>query len=295
MPGTGVRLRIPEALLEAASNRRLVPFIGAGFSKNISPDIPDASCLIEIAARTTGIDPRLLRIHSDNDYMIAAEYLELAGTLNDAVADLNRLIHDGKYSVEASRPHIQLTEIQCTTIFTTNWDHWIERAFEKTGVSLHTVREAADLLAASHTLSCPSYPDASTTLIKYHGDINHQGSIVFSIRSYFDRILERSPLDTVFEAESLSKSLLFIGYSFSDPNLRLLWYKLLRHRQALASKWRDTEFPKSFLIATGRNPLFVRWLARLGIQVIDVDPTPAKLKDSIEQLLDAVIGAQRRA
>src|SRR5689334_21970176 len=130
MTDTGIKVDIPSALIEAARARSLNLFIGAGFSKNVSHDIPSANQVILIAARYAGIDDRLLSIHANDDYMLVAEYLEIEGALQQAIAELERVLHDKAYLVTASRPHIQLTQMECSTIFTTNWDWWIEKAFE---------------------------------------------------------------------------------------------------------------------------------------------------------------------
>lgn len=51
----------PKHLLNAAAERRLLPMIGAGFSKNIDPKIPDWGEVINIAAEDLGYDPEIMR------------------------------------------------------------------------------------------------------------------------------------------------------------------------------------------------------------------------------------------
>ena len=304
MTDTGIQVDTPADLLRSAENRRLVLFLGAGFSKNISPCIPDASHLISIAASHARIDRRLLATHASNDYMLVAEYLQIQRKLDPAISELAALIHDRAFSVQFSRPHIQLTEIDCSSIFTTNWDSWIEQAFQHRRFPYTVIRDIADLVAPSSRNAHESgsqrpklrsrtrvFPE--TAIVKYHGDLKSPQSIVFSIRSYFDRIIERSALDSLLETELLTKSFLFIGYSFSDPNLRLIWYKLLHQKRLLESISSSARFPASYLVTSGYNPVFNEWMLHLGIVPISLDPTPDKLKPSVEKLLDDIIGAQR--
>src|SRR6185295_7289584 len=117
MPDTGIRIITPPKLIDAARSRDLAIFVGAGFSKNISTEIPDASRLIAIAADHAKIDHRLLSIHTLNDYMLVGEYLEIEGIISAAISELQRIIQDPQHRVELSRPHIQLTGIDCQTIF----------------------------------------------------------------------------------------------------------------------------------------------------------------------------------
>lgn len=297
MSDTGIRLVTPVPLLEFARQRRLVLFLGAGFSKNISPNIPDASKLISIAASHAKFDERLLAIHASNDYMLVAEYLEHQRTLDNVIVDLASRIHDTKYMVRDSRPHIQVTEIDTSSIFTTNWDNWIERAFDHRHKPYKIIRDIADLVSPqdadgsavkkrSRTGSKKVY--RTPLIVKYHGDISNTSSIVFSIRAYFDRIIERNALDSLLESELYTKSFLFIGYSFSDPNLRLILYRLLRQKRNSKAK-----FPPSFIVTNGDNPIVHAWMTHLGISPINVDSAPEKLKPSVEKLLDDIIGAQQ--
>jgi hypothetical protein len=290
MADTGISIDIPDELLVAARDQRLSLFIGAGFSKNISTDIPDASQLIEVAAERAQMDPRLLGLHARGDYMLAAEYLEIVGGLRSALSQLEQKINNSKFSVEKSRPHIQLTELKSTNIFTTNWDSWIEKAFLKQRKPFELVRAPADLLKN------PQQADVRGLhrhrIIKYHGDFAIPESVVFSMRSYFARILNHSVLDSILETDIFANSLLFVGYSFSDPNLRLVWQRILRQRAEL-DEIAMRAVPKSFILSNDVNPIMTAWLQQLGIAVIPVDPTPTKLAASIEYLFDRLIGAQK--
>ena len=292
MTDTGVKIDIPEQLIQAARNRKISLFVGAGFSRNISPTIPDASRLVEFAAQHAKIDKRLLNLHAKGDYMLVAEYLGITGVLRNALATLENQIQDKSYDVSKSRLHVQLTEIDFDNIFTTNWDNWIEKAFEYCKINFDVVRIPAELVNNKVRDNRSDYGrDRATRIIKYHGDFQYPDSIVFTMSSYFSRILEHSPFNSILETDFFSNSFLFLGYSFSDPNLRLIWYRLLRQRSALSQ---DTirQIPKSFIVSNDVNPIMTAWLSELGIGVIQVNPIPSKLASSLEFLLDKIIGAQ---
>lgn len=59
-----------------------------------------------------------------------------------------------------------------------------------------------------------------TQIIKFHGDFDDDSSIVLDETSYFQRLEFETPLDIKFRSDVLGKSVLFIGYSLSDINIR---------------------------------------------------------------------------
>ncbi|TIQ16998.1 SIR2 family protein, partial [Mesorhizobium sp.] len=59
-----------------------------------------------------------------------------------------------------------------------------------------------------------------TQIIKYHGDFDDDASLVLAESDYFERLSFESPLDVKFRADALGRTVLFIGYSMSDMNIR---------------------------------------------------------------------------
>ncbi|MBE0896530.1 SIR2 family protein, partial [Escherichia coli] len=61
-----------------------------------------------------------------------------------------------------------------------------------------------------------------------------------------------TPLDIKFRSDVLGKSVLFIGYSLSDINIRLLFYKL-------SKLWKEQKLeearPKSYIFLPRPNPI----------------------------------------
>lgn len=82
---------------------------------------------------------------------------------------------------------------------------------------------------------------------------------------YFDRLSFASPLDVKFRADALGRTVLFIGYSMSDMNI-----KLLLHRLWLT--WNRSGYerdrPRSFVFMPHPNPVQEAVLGRWGIIVL---------------------------
>ena len=64
-----------------------------------------------------------------------------------------------------------------------------------------------------------------TQIVKYHGDFDDDQSIVIAETDYLD-VLLRIALDIKFRSDALGKTILFIGYSLSDLNIRFLLHRL---------------------------------------------------------------------
>jgi len=65
-------------------------------------------------------------------------------------------------------------------------------------------------------------------IVKFHGSLEVDESLVLTESDYYKRLEFVTPIDIKLRADSLGKSLLFIGYSFSNFNIRYLWFKLRR-------------------------------------------------------------------
>ncbi len=66
-----IRMTLPRPLIDAVAANRLIPFIGAGFSRIFH--LPDWSELIDQIADHTGFDPEVARLYGD--FLQLAEYL----------------------------------------------------------------------------------------------------------------------------------------------------------------------------------------------------------------------------
>src|SRR5690606_22335472 len=69
-------------------------------------------------------------------------------------------------------------------------------------------------------------PPNVTQIVKFHGDFDDDASLVLTETDYFDRLAFDAPLDVKFRSDAMGKTVLFIGYSLSDLNIRLLLHRL---------------------------------------------------------------------
>jgi len=269
---------LPPPLLEAAKEKRLIPFVGAGFSRVF--DLPTWSELIDQVASDTGFDPEIARLYGD--FLQLAEYLILKdGGISKLRSKLDKTFNSDKIDVATSKAHLLLPELKAPKIYTTNWDNLIERAFDHKGEKYNKIVRTHDLKTTD---------TKSSSIIKLHGDFgSSDDTLVFSESHYFERLSFESPLDILLRADMLGNTLLFVGYSLSDINIRYMWFKL----QKLFAQQRPTSprEPFAYIVTAQRNPVFeeiCKESRSIGVLFLDAVDPQTSLIDMLEQLVSQV-------
>ena len=260
-------------LREAHRRGKVVLFVGAGISMNLG--LPPWSALIEHMARELGIDAR--SFGDKGGYLTLAEYFRLRhGSIGPLRSWIDREWHHADVRVETSRIHELLAKGRFPLIYTTNYDRWLEAAFDHHKVKYTKIVSVADLAKLR---------PGATQIIKFHGDLEDDASIVLDESSYFARLDFESPLDIKLRADVLGRSVVFIGYSLADVNIRYLFYKLSRlWKQSVP----DVAQPVSYLFSPSANEVQQAVLAQWGIEMIPLardDPSKALI-----EFLEAVVG-----
>lgn len=117
--------------------------------------------------------------------------------------------------------HRIISRLPIRTVWTTNYDQLMERAWELSGKRVVTKFEDAHL-------SVPD-PALSHTIFKMHGTVQDAPNVVIA-RDDYDLYRKRRPAFlTHLASELVSKRFLFLGLSFTDPNLLALFSWLREH------------------------------------------------------------------
>jgi len=103
-------------------------------------------------------------------------------------------------ALKRSKIHQLIVRLQFPLVYTTNYDHLLERAFSLHGQRFNKTITAKDIARAD-----PSLP----TIVKFHGDLDDEGSLVVTETDYFRRLAFEEPLDIKLTADA--KSLLAFG------------------------------------------------------------------------------------
>lgn len=261
-------------LIEALRKKNVILFVGAGLSMNLG--LPSWDDLINHIAEDLGYDADVFKTYGDN--LSLAEFYEIEkGTIGSLRSWMDQKWHANGIKIDKSIIHKLIYDLDFPIIYTTNYDRWIERTYDLYGKDYRKIVKVNDLVNLN---------PKSTQIIKFHGDFDDDSSIVLTEESYFKRLTFESSLDIKLRSDILGKSILFIGYSLSDINMRYLLYKL----DELWGNNIKNSRPNSFIFLTRPNPVQEAILFKRGIKTINSEnsnPSEAT-KEFLKKLLECV-------
>jgi len=245
-----------EALAKQLANGQVIPFIGAGVSMALG--LPSYASLIEELGGHLGFDAPIFE--QMGDYLTLAEYYHLQKSgLQELQLHLKERWKKSHKEVAASPVHQAIVGLGCKLIYTTNFDDFLEKAHRGTNRRYRTLRSVNDFVDLA---------DDRVHIVKLHGDLRTPSTMVFTESSYFERLAFESPLDIKLRADILGKSLLFIGYSLTDVNIRLLLYRL---QKLWLTGPRPEYRPKSYVFMGRPNEIQSAVLRSRGVEPIDAE------------------------
>lgn len=165
-----------------------------------------------------------------------------------------------------------LTRLPVNTYWTTNYDELLENTLKENN-------RKADVKTTQESLADNIY-DRDAVVYKMHGDVRCPAKAVLTKDDYEIYSTERPLFRTALQGDLISKTFLFIGFSFEDPNLdyilsqiRVLLGESARDHYCFFErvKRQDGESEQDFLYNTAKQDLRVKDLRRYGIQAILLD------------------------
>lgn len=255
MPDRGT-LALDE-LARSIKNRQAILFAGAGLSMAVG--LPSWRELIAQMGEELEVDPKEF-MALDRSYQTLAEYYRLKrGSIGPLRSWMDRNWSVAEDKVKASEVHELIVALDFPIIYTTNYDANLEVAFrlhEKEFVKVTNARDVANVR------------EGVPQIVKFHGDFDDDRSLVLAESDYFERLNFDSPLDIKFRADALGRTILFIGYSMSDLNIRLLLYRLW---QTWRNSGNERERPCSYVFMSRPNPVQEAVLGQWGISPMTGD------------------------
>lgn len=240
--------------------------MGAGASMSVQWDKngaktrgPSWAQLVEQATTLLGFEkPDLARVRGTDLQILEYFKRKHAGQTAKLTNWLSKLMDPPDKDLEASSIHRELARLEkCNLFYTTNFDNFLERAFQ-----LHN---RTHKVVAVEAQMGGGYADC--LIIKFHGDLDHPDQIVLTESDYEKRISLTTAMDHRLRADLLGHVILFLGYSFRDPNVSYLF------RLFTDSFWdKPGSLPgqRAFIVVPDPSDFELELFAARRIQVIPV-------------------------
>jgi hypothetical protein len=239
-------------------------FVGAGMSK--SAGFVDWIGLLSPIAKGLGLDAK-----KESNLIALTQYHINANAANRY--QLNQLLVDNFSDLrEPTENHEILARLPVRTYWTTNYDRLIEKALEADGKRVDAKYTNEQLATTRRGRDAVVY--------KMHGDIEHPDKSILSKDDYERYHHTHEPFITALAGDLVEKTFLFLGFSFTDPNLdyvlgriRARFSQHQRQHYCIAKRRAraDGEKIKDYKYALTKQTLMIQDLLRFNIKTLLVD------------------------
>lgn len=192
---------IKEFVKDLAENNVAV-FAGAGMSKSAGY-VNWAELLRDIATELG------LSVDKEHDLISIAQYHV---NENRGKARINKkILEEFAQEAELTENHKIFARLPVTTFWTTNYDTLVEdslKAANKVVDIKHQIKQLAN-----------TRPKRDVVIYKMHGDVHHPADAILTKEQYESYYKTHESFVTALSGDLISKTFLFVGFSFTDPNL----------------------------------------------------------------------------
>lgn len=242
-------------LAELIKQKKVMLFIGAGISASVN--LPSWSALLGELGEKAGFDREIFQTYGDS--MMLAEYLQIneeSRTKQHLQQRFDISEEQGESLFENKKEeslYSLIEKLDIPVIYTTNFDNMIELYMKHKGKEYCVCSEISDIQKCKHD---------AVRIMKFHGDIsqvNMEDKIVLAESQYYGRMRFDSFMDIQLQADIQKYSILFLGYSLSDINVKMLMY-------IARCRWgKEKQMPKEYIFTATPNEIQKEVFAQNGI------------------------------
>lgn len=228
-----------------------------------------------------------LKIDDEHDLTEVAQYIR---NKSGNRAAINATILDAYGRNVEINPNVRiLTRLPIYTYWTTNYDHLIEDGLKEANRNPDVKIDYKQLSATKR--------DRDTVIYKMHGDVDHVADAVLTKDDYVKYDQEHPFFRSVLQGDLISKTFLFIGFSFEDPDLdailgqiKLLLNENIRNHYCFMKTVTraDCKDDEDYGYQKARQDLSEEDLKRYGIQTIFVEQY-GEITDILSEVEDLVL------
>lgn len=245
---------------------RAAAFLGAGMSAGAG--FVNWKELLKDVARELELD-----ITKEDDLISLAQYyVSYKQSKKPLVEAIIENINTSKDPTEA---HDILARLPLDTYWTTNYDNLIEKALESKRKRIDVKRCDKDLL----------YPvkGSDVVIYKMHGDVSASSNAIITKEDYELYQDTHGSMLNALKGDLTTKSFLFLGYSFNDPDLvdllariRCMVGEEKQEHFAIMRVIKENEYNSTseYEYAKKKRILQISDFKRYGIEIIEIDDYP---------------------
>lgn len=150
-----------------------------------------------------------LNIKTESDLVSLAQYHV---NENRNRTKINRkILEEFTEETEETDNHRIIARLPLSSIWTTNYDELIESSLKKENKVVDVKYNNKQLLVTK--------PKRDIVVYKMHGDVNHPADAILTKEQYEGYHQTHEPFINTLTGELTTKTFLFLGFSFNDPNL----------------------------------------------------------------------------
>lgn len=259
-----IEVFINEFVKDLTANNAAI-FAGAGMSK--AAGYVDWQELMSDIADELGLE-----IDKESDLISLAQF-----HVNEkkSRAKLNRkILEEFIEENEVTENHRILARLPIATYWTTNYDKLLENSLRESNKRVD-VKYGVEQIFNTH-------PRRDAVIYKMHGDVDYPGKAVIAKEDYERYYMTHEPFISALTGDLTTKTFLFIGFSFTDPNLDYVLSRInVKHREEkrdhyffvkrpeLGEKRSETQADLDYNLR--RQRLVINELKRYGIQALVID------------------------
>lgn len=238
-------------------------FAGAGLS--VASGYVNWSELMREIAQELGLD-----VDRETNLVAIAQY-HLNERRNRSRIN-QKIVNEFSVGHTLNENHEILARLPIATYWTTNYDRMIETALETAG-KVVDVKHTVDHLKTTQR-------GRQVVVYKMHGDVSDPDRAVLTKDDYEGYFRDREPFVTALTGDLVSKTILFLGFSFTDPNIDYVMSRIRvvlrqqpkQHYCILRREARKSREKRStFEYRQRQQEYFVKDLARIGIHALMVN------------------------
>ncbi len=267
-------------------------FAGAGLS--IPAGFADWRKLLKEIAEDLQLD-----IEREHDLVAVAQYEVNRKGTRDSLDEA--IVRQFNREARLTENHRVIARLPIDTVWTTNYDKVLEQAFRE-------ANKRPDIKIAVQQLSL-RVPHCDVVVFKMHGDVDHPHEAILTKDDYECYEVERGAFTMQLLADLLSKRFLFLGFSFTDPNIDYTFNRLrrllnperkqkaaLKEHYCVLRKPHGDDYKNLPVTPEERERIFKADAARFEHRVSDMTRlgVQAVVIEKYEEITELLIALQRR-